>query len=93
MNGSLFKAFSFDCGAESFTRLLDLDKDTIFVSSPVLWGAGHVEQDQMSPLGFVDDHLVELHRCMHAADIRLVPGGVRWLDGGETADVKTELRK
>lgn len=64
-----------------------LIKDTVLVSSPVLRGAGHVEQDQMSPLGFVDNHLVELHRCVHAANIRLVPGGARCSDQGEETTV------
>lgn len=48
-------------------------KDTVFVSPSVLRWSRHVEQDQLSSLRLVHNHLVQLDSCVHAADVRLVP--------------------
>lgn len=48
-------------------------QDTVFVSSSVPRWSRHVEQNQVSSLGLVDHHLVQLHRRVHAANIWLVP--------------------
>lgn len=52
-------------------------QDTVLVPAPVPGWAGHVEQHQLSPLGPVDHHFVQLDSRVHAPHVRLVPGGTK----------------
>lgn len=48
-------------------------KDTVFIALRVPRGSGHVQQDEPSIMGFIDNDLVELDGCVHPSYVGVIP--------------------
>lgn len=68
------------CDTVHYHHQETLEKDTVLVTLPTFWGAWHIQQDELSILGLVENHTIELHSSMHPSDVGLVPGRrvVKW---------------
>lgn len=49
-----------------------MSKDTVLISFRVPGRSGHIEEDQPSIVGFIDNNLIEFYSCVHAAYIRMI---------------------
>lgn len=52
--------------------IINLDKDTILISVTVPGWPRHVEKDELSVLGLVQHHFIQLHGRVHAPHVGLV---------------------